>query len=82
MQQEFESVEIVTAESSQQNAADLLVIASNLELLSSTANGEIINENLRLIERPLRDARQLLPQVVEPLAQLLERGTGSGGGGR
>ena len=57
MEQQFEPVKIVTAESSQKNAADLLIVTSNLEFLCGTTDCQVVDENLRLVERTLRDAR-------------------------
>src|SRR4051794_32019354 len=56
---QFKAVEVVAAEGGQQNAADLLVIASNFELFGGAADRQIIHENLRLIECAVRHAGEL-----------------------
>src|SRR5579862_8554591 len=57
-QLQLDGVEIVGAESIHENVADLFEIAGGLQLFHGATNGEIVYENLRLIESALGDACQ------------------------
>ena len=54
-----ESVKIIAAKRCHENAANLLVVAGNLEFFRGPADGEVVDENLALIEGSLRDACKL-----------------------
>jgi hypothetical protein len=45
-----EAIEVITTEGGQENPADLIVVASDLEFLGGAADGEIVDENLGLID--------------------------------
>jgi hypothetical protein len=53
-----EAIEVITTRGGQENPADLIVVASDLEFLGGAADGEIVDENLGLIEGAVRDAGQ------------------------
>jgi hypothetical protein len=55
---QFETIEVVAAESGEENPANLMEIASDFEFLRGAADGQVIDENLRLAECALRDAGQ------------------------
>ena len=65
---EFEAIEIVAAKGCGQNAANLFVIAGHFQFLTGAADREIIDKDLRLIQRPTSNAGDLskfeIPQVL------------------
>src|SRR5579864_3773791 len=52
---EFESIEIAGRECRHQNAADLRVIVGDFELCRGTPDGEIVDDNLALVQCSLGD---------------------------
>ena len=55
---QFETVEIVAIEGRGKNAANLIVVARDFELLGSAADGQVVDEDLRLVEGAVGDAGQ------------------------
>jgi hypothetical protein len=55
---QFETIEVVAAEGREENPANLIVIASDFEFLRGAADGQIVDENLGLVEGTVGDAGQ------------------------
>ncbi len=55
---QVEAIEVVATEGREKNPANLLVIASDFEFLRGAAEGQIVDENLGLVEGAVRDAGQ------------------------
>src|SRR5579864_1157106 len=53
---QIETIEVVAAEGREENSANLIEIASNFEFLRGAADGQIVDEDLRLVECALRYA--------------------------
>jgi len=55
---QFETIEVVAAKGREENPANLIEIASDFEFLRGAADGQIVDENLGLVEGTVRDAGQ------------------------
>ena len=55
---DFEGVEVVGDESSFEYAANLIVVSGDLQLFGGSAYGEIVNDDLPLLESTLGDATE------------------------
>src|SRR5271155_4531741 len=63
-----ERIEVVGTESRFQNIPNLVIIAGHFEFLGGSTDGKVVDENLGLLERALRDASQLSEfQVAQAL---------------
>ena len=56
---QFKAIEVVAAEGGDENAANLIVIARDFEFFGGAADGQVVHEDLRLVERAVGDAGQL-----------------------
>ena len=55
---QVETIKVVAAEGREENPANLIEIASDFEFFSGAADGQIVDENLGLVEGAVRDAGQ------------------------
>src|SRR5713226_2284070 len=68
MQPQFEGVKIVTAESSLEDAAKLIVVRSYFQFLGGPTDGEVVDEDLPLVDSALSDPADFAKlEVVEML---------------
>ena len=65
---QFEAVEVVAAEGRGKNPANLIVVARDFEFFGGAADGQVVDEDLRLIEGAVGDAGQFAEfEVAEML---------------